>query len=80
MVRSTQRSQDKLMSYLASLAYQRTTDVLLVPSVGWLRDRIGIDFYAVDGALDFLSAMGTITVERNPDRTLWIDLAPRNAY
>lgn len=76
-MRSQQRSQERLLAYLRSLAYERHCDVVFVPSVGWLRDRTEQHFYTVDAALDTLALMGKIAVARTPDG-LWVDLRPQN--
>lgn len=76
MVKTQKRSQDKLLGYLASQAVEQRRSVLLFPSVGYLKDCTGQDHSTVDNALDWLTALGKLDVNRNTDGSLWINLYP----
>ncbi len=76
MVRTQQRSLDKLVGYLAAQALEQRRSVLLFPSVSYLRSATGQDYYTVDNALDWLVASGKLDVNRNIDGSLWINLYP----
>jgi hypothetical protein len=79
MVRSQERTQERLLAYLRSVAYQRQRSVVFLPSVGWIATRSEQSWHVVDNCLDHMDLIGAIAVSRTP-KGLWIDLEPQNAY
>lgn len=78
MVRPYQKTQDKLLAFLRSIAYDRQREMLYLPSVGWIAARSGLAWHVVDNCLDYLDLIGKISVSRI-NKGLWVDLQP-NAY
>jgi hypothetical protein len=72
------RSQQKILSYLNALGYEQQRDIVLVPSIGWLRRRTRQDHYTVANGLLWMQAIGKIGVTYTEGRSFYVDLAPNS--
>ena len=76
MTRSHKRSQTKVLTFLQQKAYEQGRNVVLIPSFGAVAKETGQHRDTVAHAVQFLTAMGRLTVEPILGGAMWIDVAP----